>query len=167
MDEDENRVVKLMSKDGKDFEITAKAAQLSVLVKDTLEESEKTEVEIMRVDSKCLEKVVEFLKHYAEEEMREIGTPLRGSTFIEIMDQKWYQEFVSDDSISREMLFELLTAANYMGIKPLLDLACLKITFQLTGKSADEIRGILNLPEMTEEEERRAREEHKWIFEDN
>ena len=75
-----------------------------------------------------------------------------------------------------------------MGIKPLLDLTCLKVTFQLTGKNAEEvsvelackavylrvthllasqIRQILNLPELTPEEEAKAREEHKWIFEDN
>mmetsp|Transcript_13109 Transcript_13109/g.36207 ORF Transcript_13109/g.36207 Transcript_13109/m.36207 type:complete len:168 (-) Transcript_13109:587-1090(-) len=167
MDDDDNRIVKLTSKDGKDFEITAKAAQLSDLAKDTLEGSDKVDVDILRVDSSCLEMVIEFLKHHDIEAMKEIGTPLKGSTFEEIMDQAWYQNFVSDESISREMLFELLTAANYMGIKPLLDLVCLKITFQLTGKSAEEIRTILNLPEMTPEEEDRAKKEHKWIFEDN
>jgi S-phase kinase-associated protein 1 len=59
------------------------------------------------------------------------------------MDQKWYQDFVSDDNLSREMLFDLLTAANYMGIKPLLDLTCLKVTFQLTGKNAEEVSSTL------------------------
>jgi len=54
-----------------------------------------------------------------------------------------------------------------MGIKELLDLSCLKVTFQLTGKSAEEIREILRLPELTPEEEAQARTEHKWIFEDS
>ena len=84
----------------------------------------------------------------------------------QVMQQKWYQEFVADENMSQEMLFELLTAANYMGIKALLDLACLKVTFQLNGKSAEEIRQILNLPELTPEEEAQAREEHRWIFEE-
>jgi S-phase kinase-associated protein 1 len=82
------------------------------------------------------------------------------------MTQEWYKQFVSDESMSQEMLFEVLTAANYMGIKPLLDLACLKVTFQLNGKNAEEIRTILNLPELSPEEEAKAREEHRWIFED-
>jgi len=30
-----------------------------------------------------------------------------------------------------------------------------------------QIRELLNLPEMTPEEEARAREEHRWIFENN
>ena len=57
------------------------------------------------------------------------------------MDMPWYQNFVSDENLgSRDMLFDLLTAANFMGIKELLDLTCLKVTFQLTGKNAEEIR---------------------------
>ena len=52
------------------------------------------------------------------------------------------------------------------GIKELLDLACLKVTFELTGKNAEEIRQILRLPHLSPEEEARAREDHKWIFED-
>ena len=88
---------------------------------------------------------------------------------VQVMDQKWYQDFVSDDNLgsSNDMLFDLLTAANFMGIKELLDLSCLKVTFQLTGKNAEEIRQILRLPELTPEEERQARDEHKWIFEDS
>lgn len=62
------------------------------------------------------------------------------------MDQEWYQKFVSEEHVDRDMLFELLTAANFMGIKPLLDLTCLKVTFQLTGKSADEVGAFLRLP---------------------
>ena len=87
----------------------------------------------------------------------------------QVMDQEWYQNFVSDENLGpdNDMLFDLLTAANFMGIKELLDLSCLKVTFQLTGKTAEEIRHILRLPELTHEEEKQAREEHKWIFEDS
>ena len=53
------------------------------------------------------------------------------------MSQEWYRSFVA--AIEREMLFELLTAAYYMDIKPLLDLACLRVTFELSQKSAEEV----------------------------
>ena len=59
--------------------------------------------------------------------------------YLQVMDQKWYQDFVSDGNLDRDMLFDLLTAANSMGIKPLLDLTFLKVSFQLTGKSAEEV----------------------------
>ena len=51
-------------------------------------------------------------------------------------------------------------------IEPLLDLTCLKVSNLLMGKSADEIRTILNIPQMTKEEEEDARREHRWIFDD-
>jgi S-phase kinase-associated protein 1 len=35
--------------------------------------------------------------------------------------QEWYSNFVS---VEQEILFELILAANYMDIKPLLDLTC-------------------------------------------
>jgi len=34
------------------------------------------------------------------------------------------------------------------------------------GKSAEEIRVILNIPKLTPEEEAKARLEHRWIFDD-
>ena len=94
------------------------------------------------------------------------------------MSQEWYQKFVSDENLGggvdndngndngNEMLFALVSAANFMGISKLLDLVVLKITFLLAGKNAEEIRQILRLPKMTAEEEKQAREDHKWIFED-
>jgi S-phase kinase-associated protein 1 len=80
------------------------------------------------------------------------------------MDQEWYKEFAHALS-QNKTLFEVLTAANYMNIKPLLDLACLEITFKLTGMSAEQVRVYLNLPQLTAEQEAEARERHPWIFE--
>lgn len=170
MDVDEgNKKIRLMSKDDTVFEITAKEGKIAQLILDATDENDDEEAEIViaRVGPECLGKVVDFMKHYAVEKMKEIPTPLGGSTFNEVMDQEWYQNFVSDENLDRDMLFDLLTAANFMGIKPLLDLTCLKVTFQLTGKNAEEIRQILRLPELTPEEEAQAREDHKWIFEDS
>lgn len=160
----EEDVVTLKSKDGKEYTVPTGAASLSTLVRDSMED-ENEAINVMRVESKCLEKVVEFLVHHDEEAMKEIPTPLGGNKFEDIVTQDWYQRFVGRED--RDMIFDLLTAANYMGIKPLLDLTCLKVTFELTGKSAEEIRLILNLPKLTPEEEAKARQDHKWIFEDS
>ena len=53
-----------------------------------------------------------------------ITTPLK-STRIEEIVQEWYADFVDVDQI---MLFELVTAANFMDIKALLDLTCLAVS---------------------------------------
>ena len=83
--EDDDRVIKLRSKDDQVFEVSEKAAEISDLVKDSLGDSEDDQVvDVLRVSSDCLAKVVEFMKHYEIEKMKEIPTPLGGSLFHEV-----------------------------------------------------------------------------------
>ena len=85
-DEDENKKIELRSKDGVSFTIPEKAAKVSVLLMDMPreEDGDTTSIDIARVNSECLGKVVDFMNHYAEEEMKEIPTPLGGSSFEEV-----------------------------------------------------------------------------------
>jgi S-phase kinase-associated protein 1 len=53
-----------------------------------------------------------------------ITTPLKSNRIEEIV-QEWYAEFVD---VEQMMLFELVTAANFMDIKQLLDLTCLAVS---------------------------------------
>jgi hypothetical protein len=85
MEDQDDRIIKLKSKDEQVFELTADAASISDLVRDSLTDAEDDDpIEILRVSSDCLQKVVEFLKHYKEENMKEIPTPLGGSSFNEV-----------------------------------------------------------------------------------
>ena len=68
----------------------------------------------LKVESECLEKVVEFLKHYEHEPLKEIKTPLEDNTFEGVVKQEWYRNFVQVDD---PMLFDLVTAANFMAIR--------------------------------------------------
>ena len=117
------------------------AARLAHVVRDANDENDDgdidspEDVEILKVNSPCLEKVVEFLKHYHEEALTEIKTPLEDNTFEGNVKQEWYQNFLK--GIDQPMLFDLVTAANFMAIQPLLDLTCLKVSCQLMGKSAE------------------------------
>ena len=73
------------------------------------------DVEISKVNSDCLAKVVEFLKHHQTEPMTEIKTPLEDNTFEGVVKQEWYRAFVT--GIDRSLLFELLMAANFMSVR--------------------------------------------------
>ena len=64
---------------------------------------------------------------------------------MQVVTSAWYQDYVADENMPRSMLFKVLSAANYMTIRPLLDLACLWCTFQLQGKSPEEVRQNLRL----------------------
>ncbi len=99
---------------------TYTAARLSELVKDaqSCEEDDTAspeDVELPKVESSCLEKVVEFLTHYEIEPMNEIRTPLVENTFEGVVTQKWYREFIK--GLDQSLLFDLVTAANYMTIR--------------------------------------------------
>lgn len=63
-------------------------------------------------------------------------------------------------------LFALVSAANYMNIVPLFDLASLRVTLDTMGKNLEEIRQYLGVPQLTAEEEEQARKDHPWIFEE-
>lgn len=166
-DENEPTTVKLRANDSeRDFELSYRAAKVSDLVTELTAAAQSdgsSFIELTRVEEPTLAKVVEFLVHHLEDPMNEIPTPLETSTFDETVTQVWYRDYVRN--LVHPMTYDLLTAANYMGIKPLLDLACLTVTFELAGKNAEEIRTLLNLPELTPEEEASARTEHRWIFE--
>jgi hypothetical protein len=56
----------------------------------------------------------------------------------QVMKQEWYRNFIKE-GMSDQLLFEVLAAANYMEIQPLLDLACLRVTFEIQGKDAEAV----------------------------
>lgn len=73
---------------------------------------------------------------------------------------EWDVNFVKVD---QGTLFELILAANYLDIKPLLDLTCKTVAYMIKGKTSEEIRktfGIVN--DFTPEEEEQIRRENEW-----
>merc|ERR1719473_47229 len=105
------------------------------------EDGEAQEIPLPNVKSHVLAKVIEFCRRYAEEPMSEIEKPLKSANMHEVV-QEWYANYVDVD---QELLFELILAANYMDIKPLLDLTCATVASMIKGKTPEEIRpsGVL------------------------
>ena len=87
--------------------------------------SSDVEIPLPNVRTQVLAKVIEYCTHYSTvESMTPITTPLKSNRIEEIV-QEWYAEFVD---VEQRMLFELVTAANFMDIKALLDLTCLAVS---------------------------------------
>ena len=88
--------------------------------------------------------------------------PLKTANLAEIVSA-WDAAYVN---VQQEMLFDLILAANYMDIKPLLDLTCAKVASMIKGKTPEEIRKTFNIEnDFTPEEEASVREENKWCEE--
>lgn len=140
---------------------------MSELVKSMIDENddddEVTEIPLPNVKAAILTKVLEFCKHYKKTEpMNEIEKPLKSSEMSEVV-QKFYAEFVN---VEQPVLFELILAANYMDIKPLLDLTCATVASMIKGKTPEEIRRTFNITnDFSPEEEAQVREENKWCEE--
>lgn len=103
------------------------------------------------------------MKHYQVEPMKEIEKPLQSDNMKQVV-QQWYADFTN---VEQDTLFELILAANYMDIKPLLDLTCATIASLIKGKTPEEIRRTFNIVnDFTPEEEANVREENKWCEEE-
>jgi len=164
---EDSRTVHLVSSEGESFDVALSVAKMSGLVKTMIDEDqdseEAQEIPLPNVKSSILAKVIVFAQYYQKTEpMTEIEKPLKSANMGEVV-QEWYAKFVA---VEQELLFEMILAANYMDIKPLLDLTCATVASMIKGKTPEEIRKTFNIVnDFTPEEEAAVREENKWTEE--
>ncbi|KAG2370800.1 hypothetical protein C9374_005997 [Naegleria lovaniensis] len=160
----EAKQVELQSKDKQSFKVDRDVILMSGLVKDMLEEGDEDDCPIIpvpNVDSKPLQKVIEYCQYHHKEPAQEIEKPLKGKIEDVICD--WDKKFLE---IDQSLLIELIMAANYLNIKDLLDLTCAKVASMIKGKSPEQIREMFGIEnDFTPEEEAKIREENKWCEE--
>jgi S-phase kinase-associated protein 1 len=161
LDEDtKDETLKLVSQEDERFAVPKKVAMMSELVKTMAEgDKEENEIPLPNVKGAVLSKVVQYMRYHADQPPKEIEKPLKSANMAEVVCQ-WDADFVDVD---QEMLFELILAANYMDIKPLLDLTCAKVASMIKGKTPEQIRKTFNIQnDFTPEEEEAVRAENKW-----
>ena len=125
---DAEKIIKLKSNDNVVVKLSSKAASRSGLLKGVIEDyPEDSEYPLNDVDGKTLEKVYEYLKHYQDEEPQIIPKPLKSNIFEECANE-WDIKFLGDNI---DTVLALIRAANYMDIKPLLELAAAKLACKL------------------------------------
>ena len=142
----------LISSDNQKIEIDTESAQKSHLLKGLIVDfnAEKEPIQIPDIKADILNKVVEYLTYYKGKNPKDIPKPMPSANLNEVIDD-WDVKFIN--SIELDNVFDLINAANYMDIPPLLDLACAKIASLLKGKTAQEIRTMFNIEcDLTEEE---------------
>jgi hypothetical protein len=173
MAESNERMVTVVSVDGVSFHLPCKAAQGCKMFSNGLQleddEGERHEkIEIQKVTSEVLEKVVEFLVHNADDPMANIPDPRVNfssipNKFNQIVPAKWYRDYVKDMDL--DLLYGVRSAANYLDIEQLYYLTNIWLVFQMIGMSIDQIHEFLRIPKMTKEEEEQAKKDFPWLFE--
>ena len=156
--------IKIQLKEGREFVVSRKAAELSELLTGTMNDYPDNPVlPLTDVDDKTAEKVVEYLLHFNGVNPPEIEKPLPSGDLKSVTDE-WSFNYV--DKISLEDLVNITVAANFMGIQSLLDLCCAKLASMCKDKSEEDIFKMFNITEtFTEEEKEKIRQENSWIEE--
>ena len=158
--------VKLAPSDAPENVITVstEVANMSVTIKNMLEDfggATDTAIPLHNVSAKILQKVVEYCQHH-------VANPTAPKSDDKKDDKKdeiapWDKDFCNVDQAT---LFELILAANYLDIKPLLDLTCKTVANMIKGKTPEEIRKTFNIKnDFTPEEEEKVRKENEWCEE--
>jgi len=153
--------IKLLSSDQVEITVDKEVAERSILIKNMLEdvgEISDQAIPIPNVNEAVLKKVIEWCEHHKGDPIPvadEDSDSRKKSTDIEEWDQKFMQ-------VDQEMLFEIILAANYLDIKPLLDVGCKTVANMIKGKSPEEIRKTFNIQnDFTPEEEDQIRRENE------
>ncbi|KFM25837.1 SKP1-like protein 12 [Auxenochlorella protothecoides] len=158
----QDRVV-LLSSDGETFEVSREVARKSVTIENTIDGTEtgtEDPIPLPNVSSKILRKVIDYCQYHIDAEQKD-GSDKTVKSDAEI--KSWD---IAYTDIDQGTLFELILAANYLNIKPLLDLTCLTVANMIKGKSPEEIRQHFNIVnDFTPEEEEEVRRENQWAFE--
>ncbi|KAJ3087775.1 hypothetical protein HK102_010310 [Quaeritorhiza haematococci] len=156
--------VTLNSQDNQTFTIDKEVAERSMLLKNMLEDVGESDnaIPLPNVSGKILKKVIDYCIHHKDdppvppEEEREAFDQKKRSDDID----EWDGNFIKVDN---EELFEIILAANYLDIKPLLDLGCKTVANMIKGKTPEQIREMFNIEnDFTPEEEEQIRRENEW-----
>ena len=151
--------IKLKSSDGKIIELSSKAALKSGLLRGIIEDyPEDSEFPLNNVTGNVLEKIKEYLVHYQDEEPSVVEKPLKDD--FKQMCKEWDYNFLGDDNT---FILELIKGANFMDIKPLLELASAKIASKIKKVTTESINKDFNIGELNPDEKEQIKKDKEFL----
>ncbi|KAJ9077268.1 hypothetical protein DSO57_1018341 [Entomophthora muscae] len=156
--------VKLTTSDEKEYSVEKNVIIRSKLIRGLLDDIGETEeaIPLPNVNSTTFEKVLEYCNHHKDDplvEEEEDELPPKPKAIEDI--DPWDYQFAK---LEKEPLFELILAANYLDIKPLITVCCKMVANMIRGKTVEQVREEFNIVnDFTPEEEAEIRKENAWI----
>lgn len=171
------QTIKLVSNDDQSFDLNIEALKFSneiqklyqMSVENADEDQEDNELKTFsfpNINGETLSKVVSFLNQNVIEPMNKVPKKALKSSNVGDVVQNWYAQFIDIEIIQ---LCCLINAGEFLSIKSLLDLCCVRFATIIRDKNTipeiAESLGLTGLPtkEFTKEEEKKIREDNKWI----
>lgn len=159
--------VTIVSSDGESFKVDQQIAERSILIKNMIsdladqnesdDEDDGFQIPVPNVRASVLKKVLDWATHHKDTNFPDDeDEDSRKSAPVD----EWDKEFLKVD---QEMLYEIILAANYLNIRPLLDAGCKVVAEMIRGKSPEEIRRTFNIVnDFSPEEEAAIKRENEW-----
>ncbi|CAF1064823.1 unnamed protein product [Adineta ricciae] len=150
-----SRIIKIKSNDDQIFEIDQGVVEQSSTIKTLAELVDVGDVPIPlpNVKASILGPIVEYCNHHKNDQTpesteededddpnKDIYEPKRSDDISE-----WDQNFIKQFTVSEGTLFDVIMAANYLGIKTLLAVGCKTIANMVRGKSSSEVRELFHI----------------------
>lgn len=159
--------VTLLTSDGDRRVVDRKVAEKSILIKNMLlnleqnnddsDEEEQEDIPLHNVRSAVLDNIIKWCEHYKDVNFPDDDDD---ETKKALPLDPWDKEFLNVD---QEMLYEIILAANFLNIKPLLNAGCKCVADMIRNKSPEEIRKTFNIVnDFTPEEEAAIKRENEW-----
>ena len=166
MDIDLSETVTVISSDGEKLVVSLAFAKMCETLKNTIEDISVDEIgegiPVSNVNKKILEIVFKYCELHVGDKTPNDSNSSKKNTEISNMDKK----FIEENCPELSTLFELLLAADFLNIKPLLDLGCKTVANMIKGKTPEEIRETFNIKnDFTEDEIKKVKEENAWCEE--
>lgn len=164
---DDDMINMVTTEDGTAFIVGRRVAEQSETLKNLIEDvGDITQViQLPNVTGKVYEKVIEFCKHallLKQEQKQEQKQEEEAEDEKKLTE--WEESFVKD--MENDFLVSVLLAANFLEVKPLLELMCTALARRMDNKSVQELREMLSLEnDFTPEEEEENAKENEWVEE--
>jgi S-phase kinase-associated protein 1 len=144
------------------IEVEDRVARMSQTITNMLEDlgTSDSPVPLHNINTKILTKILEYCQHHIDNpEIPDTVSDENKETVI----SPWDKNFCEMD---QGCLFELILAANFLDIKPLLNVTCKTVSNLIKGKTPEEIRKNFNIVnDFTPEEEEKITKENEWCQE--
>lgn len=118
----------------------------STVIKTALESDPNASTIPMATDTikpQALRYIMEYIAHHENKQAEIIEKPLRSKIMRDVCKDEWDAKFIDTIGETRQDLYDLILAANYMDISPLLHLGCAKVASLIKGQPLEKIKAIL------------------------